>query len=183
MLNTASSKTVQTLAMSAGIVIAGILGSMTQSQAQTMPLGVPTSQTLAFQTAQGLSIVQMERLVFERINQYRASKGLPRMVWSDEIAKQAREHSRNMAKKAVPFGHQGFEKRAKAISSSIPARATSENVAWISSRRDPIGRVVEAWIKSQKHRENIEGNFNMTGIGISISAMGEYYFTQDFVRN
>ncbi|MEP0917821.1 CAP domain-containing protein [Leptolyngbya sp. DQ-M1] len=183
MLNPAPSKIVQTLAMSVGIVIAGTFGSTIQSQAQTVPSGVSTSQTLAFQIAQGIPIAEMERMVFTRINQYRASKGLPAMAWNDSIAKQAREHSRNMAKKAVPFGHQGFEKRAKAITSSIPARATSENVAWIMSRRDPIGQVVEAWIKSQKHRENIEGNFNVTGIGIGLSAMGEYYFTQDFVRN
>lgn len=183
MLNVISSKSVQTLAMSIGIVTAGLIGTTIQTQAQSVPLGVSTSQTSSFQVAQGYAIAEMERTVLHRINEYRASKGLPAMVWSDDIAKQAREHSRNMAKKTVPFGHQGFEKRAKAISNNIPARATSENVGWIMSRRDPIGKIVEAWIKSQKHRDNIEGNFNMTGIGIGISAKGEYYFTQDFVRN
>ncbi len=192
MLNFTFSKTVQTLAMSIGIVAAGLIGSTIQTQAQNLPPGVTASQDLAlqistaqdsgFQIAQASSIAEMERTIFSRLNEYRASKGLPPLVWNDEIAKQARDHSRDMAKKIIPFGHQGFEQRAKALNNSVQSRGTGENVAWVMSRRDPAGQAVEAWIKSQKHRDNIEGNFSMTGIGIGLSAMGEYYFTQDFVR-
>lgn len=182
MLNNHSSKTVQTLAMSLGIVVAGIIGSTVQSQAQLATSGVTTPRSTTFQVADASAISEMERAIFHRINQYRAAKGLRPMVWNDEIAHQAREHSRNMAKKVVPFGHQGFEKRAKELSAAIQSRGTGENVGWVASRRDPAGMVIDAWIKSQKHRDNIEGDFSMTGIGIGISAMGEYYFTQDFVR-
>ncbi|MBE9009448.1 CAP domain-containing protein [Pseudanabaenaceae cyanobacterium LEGE 13415] len=168
--------------MSLGIVVAGLIGSSLQSQAQTATPGVSTRRTTSFQIADASSIAEMERAIFNRINQYRASKGLRPMVWNDEIAHQAREHSRNMAKKIVPFGHQGFEKRAKALSAAIQSRGTGENVGWVMSKNDPAGKVIDAWIKSQKHRENIEGDFSMTGIGVGISAMGEYYFTQDFVR-
>ncbi|BAU11217.1 hypothetical protein LEP3755_17100 [Leptolyngbya sp. NIES-3755] len=182
MLKQTPSKSVQTLAMSLGIVFAGLIGSTIPIQAQTASPGLTTARTASFQIADASSIVEMERAVFNRINQYRASKGLRPMVWNDEIAHQAREHSRNMAKKVVPFGHQGFEKRAKALSAAIQASGTGENVGWVVSKHDPAGKVIDAWIQSQKHRENIEGNFSMTGIGIGISAMGEYYFTQDFVR-
>jgi uncharacterized protein YkwD len=182
MLNCTSSKTVQTLAMSLGIVIAGIIGSTVQSQAQTAALKVATPRSTTFQIADASLIAEMERAIFQRLNQYRASKGLRPMVWNDDIAHQAREHSRNMAKKIVPFGHQGFDKRAKALSTAIQSRGTGENVGWVMSKNDPAGKVIDAWIKSQKHRDNIEGDFSMTGIGIGISAMGEYFFTQDFVR-
>ncbi|MER3434158.1 MAG: CAP domain-containing protein [Leptolyngbya sp. ERB_1_1] len=171
-----------------GIVAAGFVGSAIQTQAQivssaqTVSLGVTTAQTPAFQIADASAIAEMERAIFNEINQYRASKGLRPMVWSDEIASQAREHSRNMAKKIIPFGHQGFEQRAKSLDHSVQSRGTGENVGWVMSRRSPAQKVVQAWIKSQKHRDNIEGDFSMTGIGIGLSAMGEYYFTQDFVR-
>ncbi|MBW4441440.1 MAG: CAP domain-containing protein [Plectolyngbya sp. WJT66-NPBG17] len=166
--------------MSVGIAATAFVGSAVQ--AQTAASGVTTSQNPAFQIAQASSIAEMERAIFNEINKYRANKGLRPLVWNDEIAKQAREHSRNMAKKIVPFGHQGFEQRAKALNNSIQSRGTGENVGWVMSRRDPSGKVIDAWIKSQKHRENIEGEFSMTGIGIGLSAMGEYYFTQGFVR-
>ncbi|GAP94391.1 CAP domain-containing protein [Leptolyngbya sp. NIES-2104] len=182
MLNNHPSKTVQTLAMSLGIVFAGISGIAVQTQAQTPILGMTTPRSTTFQIADASTIAEMERAIFNRINEYRTAKGLRPMVWNDEIARQAREHSRNMAKKVVPFGHQGFEKRAKELSAAIQSRGTGENVGWVASKRDPAGMVIDAWIKSHKHRDNIEGDFSMTGIGIGISAMGEYYFTQDFVR-
>jgi len=182
MLNLIPSKTVQTLTLSMGIVAAGFVGSSIQTQAHTVSLGVTTAQNPVFQIADASAIAEMERAIFNQINEYRASKGLRPMVWSDEIAKQAREHSRNMAKKIIPFGHQGFEQRAKALDHSIQSRGTGENVGWVMSHRGPAEKVVQAWIKSQKHRDNIEGDFSMTGIGIGLSAMGEYYFTQDFVR-
>lgn len=182
MLNFNPSKSVQTLAMSVGIAATALVGSAIETQAQTAFPVVTTAQSSVFQIAQANSIAEMERAIFDRINEYRAAKGLPAMVWNDEIAKQAREHSRNMAKKIIPFGHQGFDQRAKAISNRIPSSGTGENVGWVMSRNSPAEKVIDAWIKSPKHRDNIEGNFSMTGIGVGLSTMGEYYFTQDFVR-
>lgn len=181
MRNHNSSKSVRTFAMSIGIAVTALVGSAPHLQAQTAAPGMTTSPNAQFQIAQS-ALSEMEQAIFNQINDYRASKGLKPMVWNNEVAKQAREHSLNMAKKIVPFGHQGIEKRAKALSDSVRSTGTGENVGWVMSRNNPHGKVIEAWIKSQKHRDNIEGNFSMTGIGISVSSSGEYYFTQDFVR-
>jgi uncharacterized protein YkwD len=180
MLNCTPSKTVRSVVLSVGISTTTLMSGGVQ--AQSFPTEVATVQAADFQIAQSSLVAEMEQDILRRLNQHRASKGLPPMTWSSEIAHQARSHSRNMSKKIVSFGHQGFDQRSKAITSSLQTHTTAENVAWVASRRDPAGQAVEAWLKSQKHLQNIEGNFNMTGIGISISANGEYYFTQDFAR-
>ena len=182
MLNLISSKAVKTFAMSIGIAAVAFVGSAIQIQAQTVSSGIDTPQNLSFQITDAISLREMEQAIFNRINNYRVSKGLRPMMWNADIAQQAREHSRNMAKKIVPFGHQGFDQRAKAIDRSVNSRGTGENVAWVMSRRDPAGQAVDAWIKSPHHLDNIVGDFSMTGIGIGLSSHGEYYFTQEFVR-
>jgi uncharacterized protein YkwD len=181
MLNLTSSKLVQTLAISVGVA-AALVGSMAQTQAHTVSSAIATPQNSLFQVAQASSLSEMEQVVFNRINAYRTSRGLSPLIWSNEVAQQARSHSLDMAKKIVPFGHQGFEQRAKAIDRSVQSHGTGENVGWVMSRTNPDGKVIDAWIKSQKHLNNIAGNFAMTGIGIALSSRGEYYFTQDFVR-
>ena len=52
---------------------------------------------------------------------------------------------------------------------------------WLWGRNTAEG-VVKMWLNSQGHRENIEGDYNMTGIGISKSADGTPYFTEIFIR-
>ncbi|MCU0552525.1 MAG: CAP domain-containing protein [Leptolyngbya sp. Prado105] len=180
MLNCTSSKPVLNFVLSIGISAASIIGSGVQ--AQTVSIQVASVREADFQMAQASLIAEMEQDILRRINRYRSSKGLSALTWSSDIAHQARSHSRNMAKKIVSFGHQGFAQRSKAISNSTQSLSTAENVAWVASRRDPAGQAVEAWLKSPKHLQNIEGNFNITGIGISISSSGEYYFTQDFAK-
>jgi uncharacterized protein YkwD len=180
MLNCTSSKPVRNLVMSIGILAASF--SHGGVRAGTVPIQIASVREADFQLAQASLLTEMEQEILRRINQHRASKGLPALAWSSDVANQARSHSRNMAKKIVSFGHQGFPERSKAINNSLQSRSTAENVAWVASRRDPAGQAVEAWLKSPKHLQNIEGNFSMTGIGISLSSSGEYYFTQDFAQ-
>ena len=42
--------------------------------------------------------------------------------------------------------------------------------------------VVEGWIASAGHRQNIEGDFTLTGIGAAAGRDGTRYFTQIFVK-
>ena len=43
------------------------------------------------------------------------------------------------------------------------------------------GKSLSDWLHSQHHRENIEGRFDVTGVGIARSRDGTYFFTQLFV--
>lgn len=126
------------------------------------------------------AITDLEKEVNQQINEYRASKKLPPLRVDPRISQIARIHSENMANGKVRFSHDGFEGRAKAI--TIPYQSVAENVAYNMGYSDPVDKAVDGWIKSEGHRKNMEGQFNLTGIGIAKNAKGEYYFTQLFVR-
>ncbi|MGE5198153.1 MAG: CAP domain-containing protein, partial [Rhodospirillaceae bacterium] len=91
---------------------------------------------------------------------------------------QASGHSEDMASKAVPFGHDGFEARIAAIKSALGSGGSAaENVAM---GFDTAQAVVSAWLNSAGHRANIEGNATRTGIAAARSNGGDWYYTQIF---
>lgn len=132
-------------------------------------------------TSDEAAFIALEKEIHQQINQYRQSRNLSPLEWDDEISKHAREHSQKMANGDVPFSHEGFEQRMKAIGDKLSARKGSENVATNRGHRDPLSVAVQGWIDSPGHRENIEGDYNTTGIGIARNSAGGYYFTQIFI--
>ncbi len=167
-----------------GTAVATIVIAANVSQAQSQTVVSVKSDTFkeASQKIAYDSPFEVERSIFEQINQYRVTRGLSRLTWNAQIAQQARQHSADMANRIIPFGHEGFDQRAKSISKSVGYRSVSENVAYMTRRQSPAAKAVKAWLESTKHRENIEGDFNMTGIGVSVSPTGDYYFTEVFIR-
>ena len=139
------------------------------------PVATPSSEML--------SPTALEKSVHEQVNKYRVSRNLPPLTLDPRIIEQARIHSQNMASGKIPFSHNGFEERVEAIGKSISYRGASENVAYNLGFQEPDRNAVEGWINSPGHRKNMEGNYNLTGIGIAKNAKGEYYFTQVFIRS
>ena len=123
----------------------------------------------------------LEKSVFQQINRYRASKGLPKLKLDNKISQQARIHSQNMAKWKVPFSHSGFEKRVKAI--PLTYTSAAENLAFNQGYDDPAVEAMDGWIKSPSHLKNIVGNYDLTGIGVAANNDGEVYLTQIFLRS
>ncbi|MDJ0677587.1 MAG: CAP domain-containing protein [Calothrix sp. MO_167.B42] len=122
----------------------------------------------------------IEKSVFEQINRYRISKGLPKLTLNAKVSRQARFHSQNMALGKVPFSHQEFERRVSLI--PIAYNSAAENVAYNIGYEDPASEAVTGWVKSQGHLKNIKGNFNLTGIGVAINDRKQVYLTQIFLR-
>ncbi len=116
-----------------------------------------------------------------QVNAYRASKGLPALVWNDALANQARQHSASMANGQTAFGHDGFQERVKG--SGVTYQGAAENVAYNQGYNDPVTVAVEGWLKSPGHLQNIEGSYDTAGIGVARNAKGEIYLTQVFVRS
>ncbi len=141
-----------------------------------------SAPTTPAQKANSSQFAAMEQSVHQQVNQYRKSHNLPPLQWDARIAQQARLHSQAMASGKVPFSHNGFEGRVKAIAKSIRYRSAGENVAYNMGYADPGKQAVQGWIKSPGHRHNMEGNFDLTGIGIAKNAKGEYYLTQEFIK-
>ena len=123
---------------------------------------------------------QLSANVLEEINQYRVSKGLNRLVQNDFLNQLALEHSKLMARHKIPCGHDGFSQRVHAMQKHFPKfLAAAENVAY----RYPTAHiVVDGWIHSPGHRQNILGKYTLTGIGIVYDEKGHPWYTQIFLK-
>ncbi len=125
----------------------------------------------------------LETRTFKLVNDHRRSLGLPPFAYDARIAAVARRHSGDMAAGKVSPGHEGFDERRREISKKIPLKGIAENVG---INNYPPSRTVRAavsgWLESRGHKTNIEGRYDVTGVGIVRDARGTYYYTQIFVR-
>ena len=127
-------------------------------------------------------LADLAQQTHQQVNQYRASANLSPLEFNAVISEQARIHSENMAQQTVKFGHNGFENRVEALEDEIAYRGVAENVAYNMGHRDPVSKAVQGWIASDGHRQNMTGDYSLTGIGVAKNHRGEYYFTQIFIR-
>lgn len=123
-----------------------------------------------------------EQKCIEEINKVRQEYGLKPLKEWKQLSDCARKHSQNMAQAICPFGHDGFNKRAKEMEKHASLLSFGENVAYSYNYDSPIGIAVDGWMKSQGHKENILGDFIETGVGVSINKKGEFYITQLFAK-
>jgi uncharacterized protein YkwD len=123
----------------------------------------------------------LEDAVFRLVNRHRRAAGLPSLARDSRITHQARLHSAVMAAGTTPLGHAGFDDRIAMLRRVMTFRRSAENVAFNQGHRDPAAEAVRGWLASRGHRQNIEGPYELTGIGVVSNAKGEVYFTQIFV--
>lgn len=168
--------------MALGVLASALISCDAMSTAVLTTKETPSAAPISAKTATLSPHSALEQSVHQQINQYRQAHKLPPLTLDPRISEQARAHSQAMASGKVPFSHQGFEQRVKAISRVIPYRASAENVAFNLGYSNPVEQAVQGWIKSPGHRINIEGQYSLTGIGVVKNAKGEYYFTQIFIR-
>lgn len=116
--------------------------------------------------------------VLQLVNDYRVENGLSELDYLDAVSWQAESHNAHMVA-LNEVCHDDFGERYSALVSSVNAKAVSENVAYGYRTAEAV---VNAWIKSEGHRKNLEGNFTHFGISISKNPDGKYYFTNIFVR-
>lgn len=125
--------------------------------------------------------LSIEKNIADKINQYRKQKGLKPLKLDSDIGKLAQAHSLEMADKEVTVGHQGFKTRVKMLREEFNLKSAAENVAYNQGYKDPAAQAVEGWLKSPGHKKNIEGNYNLTGIGVAKDEQGRIFLTQIFV--
>ncbi len=128
--------------------------------------------------AAGTSSMEWDILTY--VNEDRKQHGLVVLKLNDMESAIAAKHSRDMASGKVPFGHGGFNSRAKAIGKALGSIHTvGENVA---SGPMNAREVVDGWLNSPGHKRNIEGDFTLTGIGYAADKKGNIFFTQIFSK-
>lgn len=124
----------------------------------------------------------LEAAVVRLVNAHRATRHQRALVADTVLARIARDHSRAMAERRVAFGHDGFDDRAKDAERHFDFSEIAENVALNDyARARTVAVAVEGWLRSPHHRENIEGGFDRTGVGIARAGDGTYYYTQIFI--
>ena len=126
-------------------------------------------------------IAHYQEGVLKAINLYRISKGLTPLMANSVITEQAKQHSIDMAHNTLPFGHDGFKQRMDVICKAIPGSISgAENIAYFKVSPQEL---VKKWLTSPGHRKNIQGDYNLTGIGVATDSKGRFYTTQIFINN
>lgn len=116
--------------------------------------------------------------VLSLINNHRASLGLVKLEKIDYVSVKSEEHTNYMVSTNT-VNHNYFADRYASIMSALSAKNVSENVAYKYSTSQSV---VNAWLNSEGHRANIEGDFTHFGISIRTNSAGEKFYTNIFVK-
>ncbi|WP_299104967.1 CAP domain-containing protein [uncultured Tenacibaculum sp.] len=120
----------------------------------------------------------IEADILANVNEYRISKGYAPLNKLQAIKSQTSNHTNYMIQQSK-ISHDNFYKRKEYLISNAGAIGVGENVAYGYSS---AASVVNAWIKSEGHRKNIEGDFTHFEVTAEKDANGKWYFTNIFVR-
>src|SRR4051812_23943318 len=127
-----------------------------------------------------INLATLNTDILTLINQHRKSLGLNELQPLDIANSEAQQHSGDMVKGKTPFGHDGFEDRISDIRKVTGfVKGAAENVAY---GQLTAAQVVDGWLHSPGHKKNIEGDFNLTGVGTVQRDDGVIYFTQIFIK-
>ncbi|MCD4534568.1 CAP domain-containing protein [Nocardioides sp. cx-169] len=114
---------------------------------------------------------EVRAVVLRDTNEFRASQGKPALKAMAALDDVAQRWSARMARTGV------FEHNPD-YAGQYPSGWTraGENIAYGYL----LGEVVDAWIASPGHRENLLGDYTHLGIGVAWDAEGRPYYTQNF---
>lgn len=128
----------------------------------------------------------LEQRVHRLINEQRQRAKLPPLAWHEDVARAARDHSKNMAERNF-FSHTDpqlgdVDKRLNRF--RIAWRACGENIFMLYGDEDPARIAVQGWMESPGHRANIlYREFTHAGVGVFYRPRDQrYYLTQIFIR-
>ncbi len=125
------------------------------------------------------------RALHARVNEVRLERNLPLLVVDAEIARISQAHADDMA----AHGYVSHTDRAgrnpleRAQASGLAGfRLLAENIGASSIRGDRVESVVDEWLRSPTHRENLlTPAFRATGIGVAQRDDGTTIFVQLYV--
>lgn len=134
----------------------------------------------AFSSPNASNSLPIQQAILHDINQYRTTHHLSKLTLVPAISQEATQHSMNMARHRTAFGHTHFNLRMNRLYKTIKgANGGAENVAYNYKNAKTV---VKQWLLSPGHRHNIEGNYQLTGIGVARDEKGRIYYTQIFIR-
>lgn len=123
-------------------------------------------------------IKTIEVEILELINNHRSLKQLPVLLKNEQIRTQTSNHTKYMIDNSTA-SHDNFFKRKEYLTVHIGAKKVSENVAYGYAKAESV---VNAWLKSDKHKFNIEGNYTHFNVTAEKDEKGRWFFTNIFIK-
>lgn len=123
-----------------------------------------------------VKIIEVE--IMELINAHRINLGLNTLNNNELIKGQAFSHTDYMIVNNN-VSHDYFYSRKHYLQDYIGAIRVAENVAYGYSSAQSV---VNAWLNSEGHRANIEGDFTDFDLVAERNAEGKWYFTNIFTK-
>jgi len=120
----------------------------------------------------------IELQILELINNHRLSKGLNPLQSMTIIKSTAFVHTDYMVDTQT-VSHANFFTRSNYLKTNAGAKSVSENVAFGFTSAESV---VSAWMRSEAHKKNIEGDFTNFEISAEKDANDKWYFTNIFIK-
>jgi uncharacterized protein YkwD len=154
-----------------------ILCFMNSCTAEDNAISEEASENPAIVLNYEYNAVELETMTL--INNYRVSRGLNALEKINYISHKSEEHDNYMITNNV-VNHDDFDARSTNIIKVLNAKNVSENIAY---NYNSAQGAFDAWLKSEDHKKNIEGNYTHFGISIrENTATGKKYYTNIFVK-
>jgi uncharacterized protein YkwD len=120
----------------------------------------------------------IEVQILELINNHRLSLGLNPLADMSMVKSVAFSHTDYMVDKNE-VSHAYFYERSTYLKAHAGASKVSENVAYGYSSAESV---VNAWLKSDAHRANIEGDYTNFDVAAEENTEGKWYYTNIFIK-
>ncbi|WP_242206173.1 CAP domain-containing protein [Aestuariivivens insulae] len=120
----------------------------------------------------------IEVQILNLINDHRLSLGLTPLNDMKVVKSVAFSHTDYMVDNNT-VSHDNFYKRSTYLKENAGATKVSENVAYGYTSAESV---VKAWIKSEGHKSNIEGDFTNFDISAEQNEEGKWYYTNIFIK-
>lgn len=116
--------------------------------------------------------------ILDLVNNHRQSVGKSTLELDCVANELAINHTKYMISQDL-ISHNGFQERFQELQQRVNAKSVGENVA---SGYSSAENVMHAWLNSEGHKTNIEGNFTHIGIAAIKNSKGTLFYTQLFYR-
>jgi len=143
---------------------------------------MPISATADPVPSSSADLSQIECAAEKGINAHRESTGRPTFRSDATVAKIARGHSRDMVEGKVAFGHRGLQDRVEQVQKHFEIAGAAENISKHQREESHAEAAVNRWLESPVHLKNIDGNYDLSGVGAAMSEGGTVFITQIFVK-
>lgn len=114
----------------------------------------------------------------DRIDQHLSSIGLAVLQQTEHVSFKAYEHNLFMIDNNQ-VSHHNFNQRSQHLRQTLLASRVGENLAFNFQSNSGV---LNAWLASDGHAKNIEGDFTHFGISISTDNNGRKYYTNIFIK-